>query len=870
MAAQTLLKGRNAFTKRPHLNMESNSRKNSYWQDVAQDKKVPSTRLRTRAVVESDGATSSSVARRNSHSTSTQQGNPSEQINAVPGPQQPQQQRAKRNKRDYDKQKWSIEEKEKIFHCFTYSRYEKWGRLKSKVFEEQLKNSELPPEKINATTVRKLQSIVSQIHEYITKERMEVIKKEALSKAAMDFSLIGGERQLQYGKSQWKREEKWILLWAIEYARVKYSKQREQSKEYQRILHHHCPDKIGISREHLNKQKYNFTVQKIFTEEEIKDMKTQVKAMVENQICPIAEPLGVPGNNANHPIQRRENMPPLQQLRSPQQSTNMEAEDNISLQRLRTEPAPPEPPDSPSSSSGSDSDEPDTPERPRRRTRNNQTPPRPPGNSLPTVEPEQRELEEELANKIEETRYLSMEERPKLIKLKENKTFKELLKKVNIGLSRLIPIDSSLTEINHANYGAAWYMQNKLAPDYVERRGNRTKKKNTIPPWKKKIEQKITRLRAEISQMSTYMNSLNHGRSLLKKIDIIKNRYNINNEQIEGRLAEHQATVKALAAEIRNKEKKINTKQINKQFAENPRVVYRNMARETIIVQEPPKKEEVERFWKPLFEDPRQHQESQWIETIKEKNRGKQQMSELVITEEVVRKKIREFSNFKAPGVDKIPNFWLKKITALHPHYSLTFMRIQKGEEEPPEWLTIGNTNLLPKSNETQLPNKYRPICCLSTTYKWLTGIIADAIYEHLDNGKYLEQEQKGCIRNKLGTKDQLLINKTILEDCKRRQRNLSMAWIDYKKAFDSVPHSWILRCLELYNINEEIRTFMSKQMQNWKTNITLSHMEGQIQIPEVKIQRGIFQGDTLSPLIFCLAIEPHSKILKEHDIGMT
>ena len=43
-----------------------------------------------------------------------------------------------------------------------------------------------------------------------------------------------------------------------------------------------------------------------------------------------------------------------------------------------------------------------------------------------------------------------------------------------------------------------------------------------------------------------------------------------------------------------------------------------------------------------------------------------------------------------------------------------------------------------------------------------------------------------------------MLVDKAILKNCRRRLKNLSMAWIDYKKAYDMVPLSWILKCREM------------------------------------------------------------------------
>ena len=60
-------------------------------------------------------------------------------------------------------------------------------------------------------------------------------------------------------------------------------------------------------------------------------------------------------------------------------------------------------------------------------------------------------------------------------------------------------------------------------------------------------------------------------------------------------------------------------------------------------------------------------------------------------------------------------------------------------------------------------------------------------MYTHLEG--ILPEEQQECRRRSRGTKDQLLIDKAILEDCKKRHTNLAMAWIDYRNAYDMVPY---------------------------------------------------------------------------------
>ena len=94
------------------------------------------------------------------------------------------------------------------------------------------------------------------------------------------------------------------------------------------------------------------------------------------------------------------------------------------------------------------------------------------------------------------------------------------------------------------------------------------------------------------------------------------------------------------------------------------------------------------------------------------------------------------------------------------------------------------------------------------------TGVIADQICTHLDQEKLLPEEEKGCTKGSRGTNDLLYIDRVVIKEVKSRNKNLAMAWIDYKKAYDMVPHSWIIECLDLFGVAENIKSLLVNSME--------------------------------------------------------
>ena len=108
-----------------------------------------------------------------------------------------------------------------------------------------------------------------------------------------------------------------------------------------------------------------------------------------------------------------------------------------------------------------------------------------------------------------------------------------------------------------------------------------------------------------------------------------------------------------------------------------------------------------------------------------------------------------------------------------------------------------------------------------------LTGWIAEDIYSYLDESHLLSEEQKRCRKRSRGTNSLLFIDRAVLKNAKSHKKNLATGWIDYRKAYRMFHHLWIVECLVLFGI------------------------AGAEVLREVEIRRGIFPGDSLSPLSF-------------------
>lgn len=280
-------------------------------------------------------------------------------------------------------------------------------------------------------------------------------------------------------------------------------------------------------------------------------------------------------------------------------------------------------------------------------------------------------------------------------------------------------------------------------------------------------------------------------------------------------------------------------------------------------------KQELIRFWKSVFGEKRRFLRTSDLDDFVKRVTGENTEPDELQMEEIRRLvscAIAKIRPWKSPGNDKIQAYWWKTFPEARKGLEVTIGRILTGNSEGkniPRWLTEGKTVLIPKKENPQI-SEYRPIACLNTQYKIITSVVALALYNRFEHNELLfpreqlalRQGQRGCLNAHL--MDQA-VQLDVMHRKKSKSSGLATAWIDFKKAFDSISHEYMEFLIDSVGIPKGIRNFLKAGMAGWRTTLTLNGEK----VGAIRVRSGVYQGDSLSPLLFCLAISPISDLLK-------
>ncbi|KAK3803056.1 hypothetical protein RRG08_027978 [Elysia crispata] len=232
-------------------------------------------------------------------------------------------------------------------------------------------------------------------------------------------------------------------------------------------------------------------------------------------------------------------------------------------------------------------------------------------------------------------------------------------------------------------------------------------------------------------------------------------------------------------------------------------------------------------------------------------------------TVDEVRKCLKEMSKNKAPGPDDITSdVLLLGEEPVLKYLTSCYNKILKTKEIPPSWDEAKIIILYKKGDPGDVKN-YRPISLLSHSYKLFTRLLQKRMENTLDENQ--PRDQAG-FRRGFSTTDHIFTLNQVIEKSNEYNLPLCVGFIDYEKAFDSVEHFAIFDALRKININETYVAILENIYQKATARVHIDNLESET----FPINRGVRQGDPISPKMFTTAMEMiFRKAGLEHGINV-